>query len=196
MSMIFISLPSLYKLIFNSVQQNAGVCGLPADLASKPVLSHLSLLLIFHLCGCCGANLRFPNKILWFLSMSKAYLPSYKFKNCSSGDFFIVINFKILLSFSKRYPLFPLCYRYYHFVYLRIRRFFNTWDSNREFKYLLTDFIGFQAFMRFWNKNKRFILLFLFTDHRSLNIGKEGKGRVKKMGGVYLAVWLLKISGI
>lgn len=126
MSMIFISLPSLYKLIFNSVQQNAGVCGLPADLASKPVLSHLSLLLIFHLCGCCGANLRFPNKILWFLSMSKAYLPSYKFKNCSSGDFFIVIDFKILLSFSKRYPLFPLCYRYYHFVYLRIRRFFNT----------------------------------------------------------------------
>ena len=88
MSMIFNSLLSLYKLIFNSVQQNADVCGLPADLASKPALCHLSLLLIFHLCGCCGANLKFPNEILWFLSMSKAYLPSYKFKNCSSGVFF------------------------------------------------------------------------------------------------------------
>lgn len=93
MSRIFISLLSLYKLIFSSVQQNADVCGLPADLASKPVLCHLSLLLIFHLCGCCGANLKFPNEILWFPSMSKAYLPSYKFKNCSSGVFLIVIDF-------------------------------------------------------------------------------------------------------
>lgn len=63
---VFISLEIQWHL------SNVDICGLPADLASNSVLCHLSLLLVFRRCGWPGANIKFPNEVLWLLSWLSA----------------------------------------------------------------------------------------------------------------------------
>lgn len=85
--MLFIPILSLYKLTFDSIQLLMPV----VSQQTRPLILYFVITPVFHLCGCCGTNLKFPNEILWLLSMLKAYLPSYtisNLKNCSAGDFY------------------------------------------------------------------------------------------------------------
>lgn len=173
--MLFIPILSLYKLIFDSIQLLMPV----VSQQTRPPILYFVITPVFHLCGWCGIDLKFPNEILWLLSMLKAYLPSYtisNLKNCSSGDFYSWI-FKFTLVFQKR-PSFPSLLNILPFCLFKIwERFFNTWDFNKEVKYSLTDFIGFHAFMRFWNLKKKthFIATFHTPQQSKYREGRGGK---------------------